>query len=310
MHFTFLFLYCYFSFEQALQKVDPSVFIPYWDCALDCPLNEFPADSAVWTADFWGSSDGAGFLNQVDNGPFANWVAPNHCQVLNATDLRRSTTNNKLSLYSKDIIQTVLHPATYADLMLLRAENTPSAFETAHGGPHNFVGGHMALIPCAPLDPVFWMHHSFVDCLWQEWVDDGNDNTYPELTDPGVTETKLGINPDDQMKDALMKPAVFMGNIKNIDGFRDNFYPGYLQRPSKIHCSEDADCHRAGDLQLLWCNTCTNCCVAKIKEGGRCDDFIGKDMACYCRDAVMTPKCQPDVVGATCVCISNLVNSH
>ena len=287
-----------------MRKEESDVFIPYWDSCLDYPLNEFPAHSAVWTADFWGRNDGAGLLNEVDNGPFANWVAPAHCQGIIATDLRRNTNNNKLSLYNKDLIDRLLQPATYADLMLRRANNRPSQFESAHGGPHNFVGEHMARIPCSPIDPVFWMHHGFVDCLWQEWIDNGNDNTYPVLGDPGVTAAKLGLNPNDQMKDALMKPVGFMGNIKNVDGFRENFYPGYLQRPSKIHCTEDADCHRPGDLKLLWCDTCTNCCVAKIKEGGRCDDFIGKDMACYCSNAAKTPKCKPGILfGASCDCI-------
>ena len=275
---------------------------PYWDCALDYPLNEFPADSAVWTPDFWGTNDCSGFMCQVDNGPFANWTAPLQCQKTNATDLRRKSNNNKLSLYNKDLITKLLEPKTYAELMLVPIGLFASQFEMFHGGPHNFVGEHMAEIACAPLDPVFWMHHCFVDCLWQEWIDNGNDNTYPELGQPGVTPGGLGLNPEYQMKDAFMRPVDFMGYVQNIDGFRNDFYPGYLERPSKINCTEDADCQRDGDLQLLWCNTCNNCCVAKIKEGGRCDDFVGQDNACYCRNPVRTPKCHPQTTGAICVC--------
>ena len=269
------------------------MFIPYWDCALDYPLPE-PADSAVWTPDFWGEA-----VNEVDNGPFANWVAPSDtCRNIGA-NLLRNTNNNKDDLYNKKLIEMLLEPTTYAGLMLRPAAERSSEFEKFHGGPHNFVGGHMADIRCSPLDPVFWMHHSFVDCLWQEWIDNGNDNTYPEIGEPGVTEYGLGVNPDDQMKNALMKPVGFMGNIKNNDGFRSNFYAGYHQRPSKIQCTEDADCHRAGDLKLLWCDTCINCCVAKIKEGGSCEGFIDKDNACYCRDDIKTPKCQENI----CVCL-------
>ena len=30
----------------------------------------------------------------------------------------------------------------------------------------------MAAVPCAPTDPIFWMHHGFVDYLWEEYRTD------------------------------------------------------------------------------------------------------------------------------------------
>ena len=142
------------------------------------------------------------------------------------------------------------------------------------------------------------------DCLWQEWIANDNVNTYLGIGDPGVTVAKLHLNSNEQMKDALMRPVVFIGNIKNIDGYTDNFYPGYLFRPSKINWTEDADCQREGDLKLLWYQTCNDCCVAKIKEGGRCNGLTGKDNAFHCSNAAKTPKSPPGLLfGTSCNCV-------
>ena len=72
-----------------------------------------------------------------------------------------------------------------------------AGFENMHGSVHVFVGGHMGNLVCSPSDPIFWMHHAFVDCIWQKFRDssqitplteypssappahDGNDNMIP-----------------------------------------------------------------------------------------------------------------------------------
>jgi tyrosinase len=69
--------------------------------------------------------------------------------------------------------------ASYASTAL-RPGGLPSYGEL-EGGPHNyihgsFVGGTMGNY-FAPLDPVFWCHHNFIDCLWAHWnIHRGNPN--------------------------------------------------------------------------------------------------------------------------------------
>lgn len=56
-----------------------------------------------------------------------------------------------------------------------------------HGGIHNWVGGTapngspglMATIRFAPRDPIFWLHHSNLDRLWQRWLDLGGGRQNP-----------------------------------------------------------------------------------------------------------------------------------
>jgi len=41
---------------------------------------------------------------------------------------------------------------------------------TPHGTVHDDVGGHMAFVPLAAFDPVFWFHHCNIDRLWHVWT--------------------------------------------------------------------------------------------------------------------------------------------
>jgi tyrosinase len=38
-----------------------------------------------------------------------------------------------------------------------------------HGSVHTTIGGDMAVVTTSVKDPVFWLHHSNVDRLWEEW---------------------------------------------------------------------------------------------------------------------------------------------
>ena len=44
---------------------------------------------------------------------------------------------------------------------------------TVHGGTHNAVGGDMAG-SASPTDPLFWLHHAFIDKVWAEWQASAN----------------------------------------------------------------------------------------------------------------------------------------
>ena len=39
-----------------------------------------------------------------------------------------------------------------------------------HGSVHTTVNGNMAVVTTAAKDPVFWLHHSNIDRLWEEWI--------------------------------------------------------------------------------------------------------------------------------------------
>lgn len=49
-----------------------------------------------------------------------------------------------------------------------------------HGGLHNAVGGNMKT-SSSPNDPLFWLHHAYIDKIWADWQITNNSN--PENLD-------------------------------------------------------------------------------------------------------------------------------
>jgi tyrosinase len=50
-----------------------------------------------------------------------------------------------------------------------------------HGSMHMAVGGFMQRFNTAALDPIFWLHHSNIDRLWQVWLDRDTDHENPSV---------------------------------------------------------------------------------------------------------------------------------
>jgi tyrosinase len=59
-----------------------------------------------------------------------------------------------------------------------------------HDNIHVWLGGDMAGINTSPRDPIFWMHHNMIECVWVEWnVGRRNPNTNdPRWTNHAFTE--------------------------------------------------------------------------------------------------------------------------
>ena len=55
------------------------------------------------------------------------------------------------------------------------------ALEGPHGWVHNAVGGTMGS-STSPKDPIFWLHHGFIDKLWADW----------EVAHPGANPPNMG----------------------------------------------------------------------------------------------------------------------
>ena len=43
-------------------------------------------------------------------------------------------------------------------------------FEENHGLIHGCVQGHMSELMCSPYDPIFWLHHAFIDLIFEDWL--------------------------------------------------------------------------------------------------------------------------------------------
>ncbi|MFE0426200.1 tyrosinase family protein [Streptomyces sp. NPDC058953] len=159
------------DFENELQKIDPSVSIPYWDWTAD----NTPT-SSLWAPDFLGGT-GRALDQQVMDGPFAysggKWNIT--VGVDTGVFLKRDLGSWVPTLPPRSDVDAALALTTYDSAPFAsgsagfrsRLEGS-DGYRAMHNRVHTWVWGHMEGAT-SPNDPVFWLHHSFVDKLWADW---------------------------------------------------------------------------------------------------------------------------------------------
>jgi len=138
-------------FENALQKFDPDVTIPYWD----------------WTK----------------NRQFPHWLEDFKPHVM-APDFSRDGRDRPIDVVR--IIGRAGRLATEGEITALYDVHDYNRFASQlshhHDMVHAWVNGTMGSIPTAPADPVFWLHHANIDRIWNIWQNKpGNAGLNPPL---------------------------------------------------------------------------------------------------------------------------------
>ncbi|WP_330328363.1 tyrosinase family protein [Streptomyces sp. NBC_00536] len=185
------------DFEAELQRVDPKVSIPYWDWTVD----RTPG-SSLWAADFLGGTARARD-GQVLDGPFAyaggKWAIT--VGVDRRTYLRRALGAGGTQLPTKAEVNAVLNMAEYDTAPWNSASNgfrnnlEGWRGSNLHNRVHVWVGGQMASA-ASPNEPVFWLHHAFIDMLWAEWQNRHPKSTYlPATPTPDVVDLHGTMRP-------------------------------------------------------------------------------------------------------------------
>jgi len=143
------------EYEKALQEVDPSQCVPYYNSAIDSQAPEY---SPVWGDDYYGGNGGSG--DCVTSGPFSGWrpyYPQPHClqrkwvygdslgSFYSIENLNQMVTSNNDYDGFREQVEMVFHPLL-----------------------HNSVGGDIAEMH-SPNDPLFYSHHAYVDYVWTQW---------------------------------------------------------------------------------------------------------------------------------------------
>lgn len=126
--------------ELAMQALNEKLSLPYWDQTKSSGLND-----PIWEENFMGQFNTHWNLNRNLAGQF-NLPSSSHVnQVLALTNF-------------------------YASTSTLSSMDFSPRLETAivHTGAHLWVGGVMRA-GNSPFDPVFYLHHCFMDKIWQRW---------------------------------------------------------------------------------------------------------------------------------------------
>jgi hypothetical protein len=170
-------------FEDALRTFHPEVTLPYWNSVVDTS----PSDP------LWGNA----FLGQFNS----------------AWSLNRALGSDTLPTEGQ--MNTALGHGTY-DVFW------PDLEVTIHNPPHRWVQGEMGQRD-SPHDPVFFLHHCWIDLLWAQW----------QLRNPGAAFVASG--PGVGLADALMGYTTTAADV--MDHRTINIYhypPGFLQDAPRV----------------------------------------------------------------------------
>ena len=144
-------------FERICRKVtgDSNFALPYWNWTTSPSI----------PSQFWGGAsnplfDGTRLVTATDTAD-PSWVGAPVIESILSTP--------SFTLFASDKPPGGLPTHTGSGYGQLEA--------TPHNNIHGWVGGDMGNF-MSPLDPIFWMHHNMLDCLWVDWnINLGNANT-------------------------------------------------------------------------------------------------------------------------------------
>jgi hypothetical protein len=167
------------DYEKELQQAagNPNLGLPYWNWTEDAALPD-PRTAPIWADNFLGGNGDPNDNWIVKSGPFrvGQWTIIDG-NGNSAGALRRQFRINVPTLPSQADVNNAMSPIPY-DASPWNMTSNPSFRNRLEGwypvspGLHNrvhvWVGGSM--IPMtSPNDPVFFLHHCFVDKLWADW---------------------------------------------------------------------------------------------------------------------------------------------
>ncbi|ORZ34808.1 hypothetical protein BCR44DRAFT_23290 [Catenaria anguillulae PL171] len=145
------------EFEQELMRANPNVTaLPYWDELAD---RNAPVRSRIFNSQ-------PGGLGELRRGaltaPFTGLTDDNG-RLVQRSPAAANTVGTFRWLPANQVMAAALATfRTYGEM-----SNTIEL--TPHNSWHGIVGGHMGDPSISPADPIFYLHHTYIDLLWATW---------------------------------------------------------------------------------------------------------------------------------------------
>ncbi|XP_059176497.1 uncharacterized protein LOC131956104 [Physella acuta] len=224
--------------ETALREVDPTVCLPYWDSSLDNELQD-STQSPIWSPTFLGNSQGP-----VVSGPFANWTTPQGGQLI-----RNVGTDGEL--FSATAISDILSRTRHHDIITSQQVDPRYDLEFHHAAVHVFCGGSMSQLDTAAFDPVFFLHHAFVDYIWELF----RTNLKAQGIDPQVFPDITDSDP----RHLSTAPTGF-GDLTQADGYLEALTETFQYDAAPVCSARSPDC----GSRYLVCQVATGRCLPTV----------------------------------------------
>lgn len=193
----------------------------------------FPQETAMFTSQLVGNGNGL-----VINGPFAGWRV-----VLNGNrmPLVRNISLVESSLMVKSRMKIFLEgneTLRHRDVVNGFGGDDRNTIEGQHGNVHNWVGGTMSNPIEAAYDPVFILHHTFIDYIWEKF----RQKIRLQGVDP-TTDYPWPMHNDLHSPDNIL-----FGNYTNLYGYSDIFTQDFYHYEDMPSC--ETNC---GNSRFLTC---------------------------------------------------------
>ncbi|KAL3121824.1 hypothetical protein niasHT_002052 [Heterodera trifolii] len=261
------------------QNTDPSLGLPYWDSSLDGDLPS-PEDSVMFSEFLLGEADNSGF---VFNGLFANWTTMDgrHSYQRMFGDQQDGEFLNEARIdwvLSQEQVDRVMA----FTLPLHTCINYPldeRFLEYSHDYVHYFISGDMQERFSSSNDPIFFMHHGFIDWIWEEWRQTKQNRIQRERDYP---RDDADCMPEWHFSYAYMP---LLQPLRNMDALSNNYTDHMYEYAPRPSCAKSGKSSECGNTDFVWCDKRTHpghaVCSSKVKPGGNCKGFEWSEEICY-----------------------------
>ncbi|KAI8805516.1 hypothetical protein BJ742DRAFT_712219 [Cladochytrium replicatum] len=149
------------AYELALQSIDPSVVLPYMDWQ---QYSQAPHRADIWNDEYFGPNGDASKGGCVTEGTFGGTIVTfkNGGSTYSQCFKRNWNQGDSIeALVPSEAVMGLLDDPNFSTVSS-RIENGP------HAKVHVHIGGDMNTM-YSTADPVFFLHHAYIDRLWWYW---------------------------------------------------------------------------------------------------------------------------------------------
>ncbi len=161
-------MYLYY-FERILRQAsgDPNLAIPYWN------YSDFP-DQRILPEPFRIPAESSNPL----------YVSQRRSGINEGTTVLQAANVSYTNAFQRtNFFHTTSSGRSFGGRRVSTSTHLGSDGGDLEGRPHNqihsFIGGWMGRVESAARDPIFWLHHTNIDRLWERWLQQGNGRANP-----------------------------------------------------------------------------------------------------------------------------------
>lgn len=145
-----------YDLETALMQYNPNITLPFWNSSM---VSQNPISDPIFNTSLFGDTVAKRNCSNgrccVTSGNFKNWTFDNSTVCLS-----RDYSSYSGGFFSWLFFKNALNTTDFNKMA--------TKIEQLHSNVHTWVGGIMKT-HLSPLDPLFFLHHSFVDKIWYDW---------------------------------------------------------------------------------------------------------------------------------------------